>query len=270
MTNMYRYQSEPNRITRVFLIFTLAFAFLVPLEAVAERPMTGKGQWKSRCPKVSKTPMVYGIGSSTMGTSLGTSLSKALKKEGIKFRKWGKASSGLARPEFHDWPKSIKQVVRQKNPDIFVISLGTNDFQALYHKKKWIRLKEEKRWKQIYRERVESALEAASGREGKRMVIWITPTIFNSKKAIRAGKWIHDIVLEEAKHFGGPVFVVDAYDKTTKNGQPLQFFKTKNGKKLSIFGKDKIHLTQSAVDQLMAEPVMDLIRPCLPKKKSAP
>ena len=258
--------SQLHWITRVLFVTTMAFALLNPLDATAERPMTGEGEWKSRCPKISPKPLVYGVGSSTMGTSLGAALSKSLKAEGIKFRKWGKASSGLARPEFHDWPKSIRQVVRQKNPDIFVISLGTNDFQALYHKKKWIRLKEEKKWKQEYRKRVEAALEAASGREGKRMVIWITPTIFNSKKAIRAGKWIHDIILEEAKHFGGPVFVVDAYGRTTKDGRPLQFFKTKKDKKLSIFGKDKIHLTQSAVDHLMADPVMNLIRPCLPKK----
>jgi uncharacterized protein len=260
--------SHTTQTSLVLAAVVLVTLLLVPAVSWAERPMTGDGEWRARCPKISKNPMVYGVGSSTMGTSLGASLSTALKEEGVNFRKWGKASSGLARPEFHDWPKSIRQVVRQKNPDIFVISLGTNDFQALYHEKKWIRLKEQKRWKEVYRQRVETVLEAASGREGKRMVVWITPTIFNSKKAIRAGKWIHNIVLEEARHFGGPVFVVDAYGRTTKGGQPLQFFKTKGGKKLSIFGKDKIHLTQSAVDHLMADPVMEIIRPCLPQKKS--
>ena len=230
-----------------------------------ERASTGSGKWKAKCPKVSSKPMVYGVGSSTMGTTLGASLKEQLKERGVAFRKWGKASSGLARPEFHDWPKSIRQVVRQKNPDIFVISLGTNDFQALYDSGKWIKLKKSEQWKKTYRSRIEDVLEKASGRDRKRMVIWITPTIFNSSKAIRAGKWIHDLIVEVADEFGGPVFVVDAYARTTKGGEPLQFFKTNTGKTLSIYASDNIHLTQSAVEHLMVKPVLELIDPCIGK-----
>ena len=264
---MIRNVNRLNHVSRILSLLTLLLAFVCAMGAplAEERAMTGSGKWKAKCPKISAKPLVYGVGSSTMGTSLGKSLKSKLKEKGIGFRKWGKASSGLARPEFHDWPKSIKQVVREKKPDIFVISLGTNDFQALYNKGKWIKLKQRELWKSTYRSRIEDVLEKASGRDRKRMVVWITPTIFNSSKAKRAGKWIHDLIVEVAHDFGGPVFVVDAYERTTKNGEPLQFFKTAEGKTLSIFGDDKIHLTQAAVEHLMARPVLKLIEPCLPK-----
>ena len=215
-----------------------------------------------KCPKVSAKPFVYGVGSSTMGTSLGKALESQLEATGARFQKWGKASSGLARPDFHDWPKAIKQVAKKKRPDVFVISLGTNDFQALYHKKKWVKLREEAKWKELYRRRIEESLEAASGRDRKRMVVWITPTIFNSRKAKKAGKWIRELILEVSEDFGGPVYIVDAYEKTTKNGEPLEFFKADNGKKYRIFGEDKIHLTQRAVDHLMVQPVLKWIAHC--------
>jgi hypothetical protein len=259
----------PNKLCWTLLPLAIAL-FLMPCVAHAERPMTGTGVWKAKCPKLPASPLVYGVGSSTMGTSLGASLEKNLKKEGVTFRKWGVASSGLARPEFHNWPKSVKEVVRERNPDIFVISVGTNDFQALFHKKKWIRLKESERWKKIYGERIDAMLEEASGRDRKRMVIWIAPTIFKGRKAIKVGKWIHELLLDRIQAFGGPVFLVDAYKPTTKNGEPLQFFKTKDGRKLSIYGKDNIHLTHSAVDHLMVDPTMELIRPCLPPKPTKP
>ena len=217
-----------------------------------------------KCPTIGANPFVYGVGSSTMGTSLGKALETRLESTGARFQKWGKASSGLARPDFHDWPKAIGQVAKKKKPDVFVISLGTNDFQALYHKKKWIKIQKAEAWKEQYRRRIEESLEAASGRDRKRMVVWITPTIFNSRKAKKVGKWIRDLILEVSEDFGGPVYIVDAYAKTTKNGEPLEFFTAENGKKYRIFGEDNIHLTQRAVDSLMVEPVLRWVEHCRP------
>ena len=178
-----------------------------------------------KCPKVSAKPFVYGVGSSTMGTSLGKALESQLEATGARFQKWGKASSGLARPDFHDWPKAIKQVAKKKRPDVFVISLGTNDFQALYHKKKWVKLREEAKWKELYRRRIEESLEAASGRDRKRMVVWITPTIFNSRKAKKAGKWIRELILEVSEDFAARCTSWTRTKKPPKTGSRWSFSK---------------------------------------------
>ncbi|MEX0847545.1 MAG: DUF459 domain-containing protein, partial [Ilumatobacteraceae bacterium] len=40
-------------------------------------------------------------------------------------------SSGLARPDFFDWPAHFTQVLAQVDPDIVVVTLGGNDSQGL-------------------------------------------------------------------------------------------------------------------------------------------
>ncbi len=42
-----------------------------------------------------------------------------------------KTSSGLARPDFFDWPSFMRQIVPQANPDIVIATFGGNDAQGL-------------------------------------------------------------------------------------------------------------------------------------------
>ncbi len=42
-----------------------------------------------------------------------------------------KVSSGLARPDFFDWPNHFREIVPQVNPDIVVVTFGGNDPQGL-------------------------------------------------------------------------------------------------------------------------------------------
>ncbi len=42
-----------------------------------------------------------------------------------------KVSSGLARPDFYDWPTHMREVVPQVNPDIVIVTFGGNDTQGL-------------------------------------------------------------------------------------------------------------------------------------------
>ncbi len=42
-----------------------------------------------------------------------------------------KVSSGLARPDFFDWPTHFREIVPQVNPDIVVVTFGGNDPQGL-------------------------------------------------------------------------------------------------------------------------------------------
>ena len=223
------------------------------------------------CQKQTGKPMVYAIGSSTMGISLGPALQQNLKPRGVPFRKWGKASSGLARPDFHNWISATRDIVKERNPGVFVISLGTNDFQGIKHKGKWINPSDPSKWKAEYGRRVQNLLEAASGKDRSRVVIWVTPTVFKSRKAKKIGRWIHDIIVEKTRAFDGPAFVVDAYRATTDSaGHPLSHFRLKGEtKSRPIYVDDGIHLTEDAVRYLMAEPVLEVIEYCVPGARKA-
>jgi hypothetical protein len=225
---------------------------------------------KDLCPvHVKGEPKIYGIGGSTMGSVLGPMLQQVLKKQGIKFNRWGKASSGLARPDFHDWPGTAPKMMEKHNPDIVVISLGTNDYQALWEDGNWVP-QEDERWEKLYGERVDALLKAVAGKDKERMVIWSGPYAFEGKNAVVRAPIVNRIMKERVEAFakaGGKAIFHDAYAATSEGGKPLDLA-TLPGKKgkVDIRQKDKIHLTNDAVEHLLANPIVEWVLPCFPKK----
>ncbi|MEZ4266083.1 MAG: DUF459 domain-containing protein [Myxococcota bacterium] len=239
---------------------------LVALSALIFSASTVLAKASERCPRVKTTPKVYLMGSSTMGSILGPMLQSLVDKEwGVEARRWGKASSGLARPDFHDWPDLLPGLMDKHRPDIVVVSLGTNDNQPLWVRKGvWIRLDNPK-WETYYAERVRETLQKAAGKDRRRLVIWMGPTAFEGKVASVQGPIINRIVQREVQAFDGKAIFVDSYAATSDaKGHPRKTFKIPGSKKtLPAFGDDGIHLTTEAVRWLLAEPVRQHIGACV-------
>jgi|GEM_PF-1371872 len=222
-----------------------------------------------QCPATKGTPTVYAIGSSTLGSVLGPMLQRILKDEGVEMHRWGRASSGLARPDFHDWVKLAPGLMRKHKPDIVVVSLGTNDFQPLFVRKgKWIHLESDK-WESTYAKRVDKLLTQLAGKDKQRLVVWMGPHAFAGKRAEARGPIVNRIMRERVEAFakgGGKAVFVDAFEATRDSrGRPLEEAKLPGSDKVErIRTPDNIHLTTDAVRWLMAEPVLEQIRPCLP------
>jgi hypothetical protein len=207
----------------------------------------------------------YLIGSSTMGSILGPMLKGMIKRRwGVDARHWGKASSGLARPDFHDWPKAAKGLIRRYKPDFVVVSLGTNDNQALRMEKSWVRPKRSKEWEAIYAERVRDMLAVLSAGRKDRAIIWMGPTAFEGRTANVLGPKIHKIMKREVEAFEGNAIYVDVYSATRHaNGKLVRRFQAPDRKSPErARGSDGIHLTARAVQHLMAEPSLEPLAPC--------
>jgi hypothetical protein len=227
--------------------------------------------FNKKCSSNKGRTLVYGIGASTMGSVLGPMLEARLKDRKISFRQWGKASSGLARPDFHDWPSKVRGIARGYNPELFIVSLGTNDYQPLWNKKKWVRF-EKKQWREIYKSRVEDMLQKLVGKEKNRAVIWIGPAAFEGARASKRGKVVQEIIKQVVTTFDGPVAYYDLFKLTSnRDGSPISTYIDHNGKKKKARARDGIHLSTRAVRALIAVPVVRLIDECLgttaPKKK---
>lgn len=219
-------------------------------------------------PLPKKGMRVYGIGSSTMGALLGPMLKNMVaKRHKATMKFWGKASSGLARPDFHDWPKLVAGLMGKHRPHVVVVSLGTNDFQALKTDQgKWLR-PVSPRWALRYGQRIDKMLKRLTGPKRRRPVIWIGPTSFPGENAARMGPKITALLRSRIEAFAGPVFLVDAWENTTDDeGRPGKVFQVEGMKKpLPMRGHDTIHLTAKAVRALMARPAADVIGTCLAK-----
>lgn len=222
----------------------------------------------SRCPKIAgETPSVFALGSSTMGWPLGDWLVEVVKGWGGKAARWGVASSGLARPDFHDWPGSVPQVVDKYDPDIWVVNLGGNDGQGIKTGKRnrsWVHFKRD-RWKTIYAERVDKMLDLMSGPDRSKTIIWFGPVAIGEGKAYERGRIINRIQRERVEAFEGRAYFIDLFDRTvTKKGERRWRFRPPGSKKRErLRGRDGIHLTRIGTRWLMLNPLLKLLEPCL-------
>jgi len=222
-----------------------------------------------KCPTTKKVPVIYGIGGSTMGSVLGPMLAKVLKKHDIKFSRWGKASSGLARPDFHNWPDEAPRLMKKHSPDIVVVSLGTNDYQPLWEKGNWV-LQDDAKWQTLYGERVDALLHAAAGKDKRRLIIWSGPYAFEGKNAVVRAPIVNRIMRERVEAFaadGGRAIFHDAYGPTSNEGKPLTTAKLNGKDNVEIRQEDGVHLTEDAVEYLLVNPIVDMVLPCFPKKE---
>jgi uncharacterized protein len=132
-----------------------------------------------------KRPNVLIVGDSLMG-GVGPRLKRLLRKEhGFPNPKlkW-KASTGLSRPDYFDWPKTLDQLLSEKNYDVVVAIFGTNDTQPVSVNRKSYRYGT-KSWFAHYRKRVVKVLDMMCQAQN-RSVYWIgLPTMrseaFNDK-----------------------------------------------------------------------------------------
>ena len=243
-----------------------------PQQAIVDESMSARRQPVTRieslrqCQAV-KNPKVYALGSSTMASLLGPALKKRLLRAHpkAKFAQWGKPSSGLARPDFHDWPSEVPRIIRRHKPDMFVVSLGTNDYQAVrLRNRKWVRPYTPK-WTRVYASRVRKMLDLMSGDARRRLIVWVGPTSFPGDNPRKMGPLISDIIRQEISAFSGPAVFVDAFAATSDSQhQPLDSFRVKGKrKKQPMRSHDGIHLTIGAVRALMAQPALQHVLDCI-------
>jgi uncharacterized protein len=254
---------------RTLLAFIVTLAFVLPTTVVTSQSSAKSKRSRKKpsyCPKTKKKPLkVYAIGSSTMGNVLGRVLQKEFKKVDVKVKYWGKASTGLARPDFHDWIAKAPKIIKKYKPDLFIVSLGTNDGQHLNAGKyKWIKYQDTK-WAKEYGNRVEKLLKVLSGKKGHRPVIWLGPTALPQERFAKRMKRIRKIIRNRIRKFKKKAVFIDGIALTTdKKGAIKQKLKVPGRKKpVRARAKDNVHLTERGVRWLLAEPILKRVKRCL-------
>jgi hypothetical protein len=120
-------------------------------------------------------PRILMIGSSTMAGGFGLYLGQDLEREhGCVIDRRGKPSTGLARPDFHDWVEAGAAARAAFKPDVVLCLFGGNDGQGLYMGRRaaeeWIRWGEPG-WIPEYRRRVNAFADAVAPTSER--LVWI-------------------------------------------------------------------------------------------------
>lgn len=126
-------------------------------------------------------PKILIAGDSMIAGGFGIFLERALRKDhGYDVARRGRSSSGMARPDFFDWPEEARALVKERKPDATVLMFGGNDVQGLYMGKgEWIRWGEEG-WNEEYARRVNALADIFAPEQ--QQLFWIGLPIMRPDK----------------------------------------------------------------------------------------
>ncbi len=155
-----------------------------------------------RTPTVTDPARVYIAGDSDAG-AFAPFLERLLTKtKVVKTTLDYKVSSGLARPDFFDWPARFTRQLPKFNPDIVIVTFGGNDGQAIHGLNKPVDSPE---WRAEYGKRVGVVMDLL-GADG-RTLIWVGIPNDNDP-VITANLKIQDkVVRDQAAQHAGVVFI---------------------------------------------------------------
>jgi hypothetical protein len=159
---------------------------VVPPEPIPSHGENGGGDVHTRGPIRKPTAgdkLRVAVVGDSLATGLGIYLERVLKPSLVRVSRQGRISTGLARPDYFDWPQAISEIVDRFRPDLIVVMLGENDNQGLRtpggHEETPVGTFE---WPQAYEERVAAFMELATSRGAR--VVWAGLPIVSDR-----GRW---------------------------------------------------------------------------------
>lgn len=114
---------------------------------------------------------VWLVGSSSVNGALGMLIEAEIERAGLAVQRDGRSSTGLSRPDFYDWEAQIPRLHPLDRTRGVLVYLGGNDAQAFRLRegeypegapepRRWIQFRDEPRWSEAYRRRVQRFVQA--------------------------------------------------------------------------------------------------------------
>lgn len=175
-----------------------------------------------------------------------------------------KVSSGLARPDFFDWPAHLRATLPEAQPDIVVVTFGGNDAQGLSepdgsHPSEWndpVNAKEA--WVAEYSRRAGEMMDLLA--EGGRTVVWVgIPNDDNPEVSERLA--VQDEAVRAALATRPHVQFIDTWARfSSGNGGWAEYvIDPRDGKGKDVRADDGFHLNQNGAE-ILALDIFDVIK----------
>ena len=209
---------------------------------------------------------VFIVGDSDAGT-FGPYLQTLLDGTGIVETSLDyKVSSGLARPDFFDWPAEIDRKLPEVNPDIVVATFGGNDAQGLSVESGEFIIGDpvanEAEWSEEDQQRVGAVMDQLT--QGGRTLIWVgIPNDDNPDVTARMA--IQDQAAKAAAAERPDVIFIDTWSRFSgRDGNWAEFvIDPRDGEGKDVRADDGFHLNQTGAEILaidIAQAIRDPLR----------
>ncbi|HEY5013181.1 MAG TPA: DUF459 domain-containing protein [Acidimicrobiia bacterium] len=165
-----------------------------------------------------------------------------------------KVSSGLARPDYFNWPAELAHQVGALNPQIVVLMLGSNDNQPLLAPDGHTYAFATDGWKREYHRRVGAVMDQLIARN--RWVAYVGVPIL----ATRNEQWpiINTVIREEAAKRARAVYIDSFTLFQDPNGNYTQYLPNAEGQLVQVRTADGIHFQRAGGD-LLARRTLDVM-----------
>ncbi|MDH4076530.1 MAG: DUF459 domain-containing protein, partial [Acidimicrobiia bacterium] len=200
------------------------------------------------------------VGDSTMD-AVGAAVLRELEPTGVTRAAVDyKVSSGLARPDFFDWPAHLREGRAASQVELVVIMMGANDAQPFM-----IDGRAEdfgtKRWLATYRERVASLLRELTADGGG--VLWIGQPVMRKERFDADMRQIDRIYAEEVAKVPRARYLDSRPLLSDERGAYATHLVDAAGDRQRVRQDDGIHLTEAGAERL-APAVVDAINTMAP------
>ncbi len=203
------------------------------------------------------------LGDSDAGT-FGPYLKSLLDDTGIVTTELDyKTSSGLARPDFFDWPAHMRSIVPQVNPDIVIATFGGNDAQGLRNlDESWaverVPSADDAEWRAEYGRRVGEVMDYLS--DGNRTLIWVgIPN--DDDPELTARMRVQDEVVRAEAAARPEVVFIDTWDRFNgvNDGWAEFVVDPRDGEGKDVRADDGFHLNENGAE-ILALDIADAVR----------
>ncbi|HEX6313122.1 MAG TPA: DUF459 domain-containing protein, partial [Acidimicrobiia bacterium] len=161
----------------------------------------------------------------------------------------GWVSTGLARPEVLNWPLHLQEQTAALDPDVVVLTLGSNDDQALTGAPGGATISQgdAEQWVDEYRRRVGGLMDQIIA-EGRTLVLVGVPIVRDGGRSAEYNT-INTIFMEEAAKRDDRVIFVDTWELfQDENGNYADYLPNEAGEAVKYRADDGIHLTGAGGD----------------------
>ncbi len=208
------------------------------------------GERPCRSPLNPLDPLRLWIGGDSLAGSLGPSLGEVTAKTGVVQPVFlSKVSSGLASPDFFDWPKHGAEEMFKVDPEVAVFIVGANDTGAM--------TKDAAVWRPKYEQLTEQMMTLLIG--NSRTVYWIGAPVFKDDRSLKLVQ-LNEVFQEVAARHPEVIYV-DAYHLfSTPDGKYTPFLPDGTGETARVRADDGVHFTPEGGD-LLADAVFTQLDP---------
>jgi uncharacterized protein len=177
----------------------------------------------------------------SLAAGVGYFAGRVLKPFFVEVKRFGQISTGLARPDYFNWPGAVQQISEAYQPDLVLVMVGKNDNQSLVTRGGQVETRiGTGDWPPAYRQRVERFAKIAT--RGGAHVIWIGLPVERDESRwtfVRRQNAIYEAVADELPN----VVFLDTWDLFDRpDGSYTAYYKDGDRVELVREG-DGIHFT---------------------------